>query len=109
MDRSTARSMLAVAVLVVLAVTLGAAAPAPPRIDIKQHKYSPQTVTIAVGSTVTWVNHDEDVHTVVSTTQAFTSRAIDTDESFSYTFTKPGTYTYFCTLHPLMTATVVVK
>jgi plastocyanin len=80
-----------------------------PRIEIRGHKYSPASVTVPVGTTIAWVNHDEDVHTVFSTTQAFTSPAIETDETYSYTFSKPGTYTYFCTLHPLMTATVIVK
>jgi plastocyanin len=80
-----------------------------PRIEIKEHKYSPATLTVPVGATVTWVNRDDDVHTVTSSAQAFTSRGIDTDETFTYTFTKPGTYAYFCSLHPLMTATIVVK
>lgn len=84
-------------------------APAGPRVEIKEHKYSPATLTVQVGTSVTWVNHDDDVHTVTSSAQAFTSRGIDTDETFTYTFTKPGTYAYFCSLHPLMTATIVVK
>jgi plastocyanin len=79
------------------------------KVDISHHKYSPATMTVPVGTTITWVNHDEEVHTVFSTTQAFTSPAIETDENYSYTFSKPGTYRYFCTLHPLMTATVIVK
>src|SRR5216117_272022 len=79
------------------------------QIEIKEHKYSPATLTVPVGTTVTWINHDDDVHTVTSSAQAFTSRGIDTDETFTYKFTKPGTYVYFCTLHPLMTATIVVK
>ncbi len=85
------------------------AAPAGPQIEIKEHKYRPATLTVQAGTTVTWVNHDEDVHTVTSSSQAFASRGIDTDETFAYTFTKPGTYTYFCSLHPLMNATIVVK
>jgi len=79
------------------------------QIEIKEHKYSPATLTVPVGATVTWINHDDDVHTVTSSAQAFTSRGIDTDETFTYRFTKAGTYVYFCTLHPLMTATIVVK
>ena len=79
------------------------------QIEIKEHKYSPATLTVPVGTTVTWINHDDDVHTVTSSAQAFTSRGIDTDETFTYKFTKAGTYAYFCTLHPLMTATIVVK
>ncbi len=80
-----------------------------PQIEITKHKFSLPTVTIPVGATVTWVNHDEDVHTVVSTTQVFRSAGLDTDRTYSYKFTKPGVYQYFCTLHPLMTGTVIVK
>lgn len=92
----------------------GSSAPAAPpaavpSIEIRQHQYQPSALTVSVGSTVTWVNHDEDVHTVTSSNEAFTSRGIDTDETFSHTFMKPGTYQYFCRLHPLMTATINVK
>lgn len=89
--------------------TVAAKSSTGPQIEIKEHKYSPATLTVPAGTTVTWINHDDDVHTVTSSAQAFTSRGIDTDESFSYTFTKPGTYIYFCTLHPLMTARIVVQ
>ena len=60
------------------------------------------------GTTVTWHNGDGEPHTVVSTQGLFRSAALDTDETFSFTFTQPGTYEYFCTLHPLMTGKVVV-
>ena len=86
-----------------------AATEAGPRVEIGKHKYSSPTLTVPVGTTVTWVNRDDDVHTVVSRTQAFTSRGMDTDETYSFTFTKPGVYDYFCTLHPLMTGKVIVK
>jgi plastocyanin len=82
---------------------------AQPRIEITQHAYSAATVTIPAGGTVTWTNRDDDVHTVVSTTDAFRSPAIDTGEAYAHTFAKPGVYQYFCTLHPLMTGTVIVK
>jgi plastocyanin len=80
-----------------------------PRIEIKAHQFSLPTVSIPVGGTVTWVNHDDDVHTVVSTTALFRSPGLDTDNSFSYRFTQPGTYQYFCTLHPLMVGKVIVR
>lgn len=83
--------------------------PASPRIEITKHKFSLPTVTVPAGATVTWVNHDDDAHTVTSTTGLFGSPGLDTDDSFSYRFTKPGTYQYFCTLHPLMVGTVVVQ
>lgn len=104
--------MLGVLALVLTTSVWAGAQPKPapgPRIEIRGHKYGPATVTVPVGTTIAWVNHDGDVHTVFSTTQAFTSPAIETDETYSYTFSKQGTYTYFCTLHPLMTGTVIVK
>lgn len=90
-------------------VAAAAASPANPKISIMKHKFSLPTVTIQVGGTVTWVNQDEDVHTVVSTAGAFRSPGLDTDETYSYKFTKPGVYQYFCTLHPLMVGKVVVR
>jgi plastocyanin len=71
--------------------------------------FGPQTVTIPVGTTVTWTNRDDIPHTVVSTEGVFKSKVRDTDEKFSYTFTKAGTYPYYCSVHPKMTGTVVVK
>jgi len=105
--------LVAAAALVAYASALHAGAAAPdatgPQVEINHHKFSPATLTVPVGATVTWTNHDGDVHTVVSTAQKFSSRGIDNDESFSQKFTAPGTYDYFCTLHPTMTATVIVK
>ena len=85
------------------------AAQSEPRIEITKHKFSRPTLTVPTGTTVTWLNRDEDVHTVVSTTQAFRSGGLETDDAYSYKFTKPGVYQYFCTLHPLMTGKVIVK
>ena len=66
---------------------------------------------MTAGSTVTWTNRDDIPHTVVSADdpKVFKSKVMDTDEKFSFTFTKAGTYTYFCSVHPNMTGTVVVK
>jgi amicyanin len=97
--------------------TLLLAAPAPgasqpeggPRIEIKAHGFRASEVMVSAGTTVTWINHDDDTHTVTSTTNAFRSPGLDTDDTFSYTFAKPGTYEYFCTLHPLMTGKVIVR
>lgn len=88
---------------------VAAPAPAKPLVEIKHHKYVPDTLTVPVGTKVTWINRDDDVHTVISTAEKFRSRGMDTDEQFSQTFTTPGTYEYFCTLHPLMKAKVIVK
>jgi plastocyanin len=79
-------------------------------VKIDNFTYSPVTVTVAAGTAVKWTNRDDIPHTVVSEDKTtFRSKALDTDDSFSYTFTKPGTYTYFCSIHPKMTAKVVVQ
>jgi plastocyanin len=78
-------------------------------VKIDNFVFGPQTLTVPVGTTVTWTNHDDIPHTVVSTEGVFKSKVRDTDEKFSYTFTKPGTYPYYCSVHPKMTGTVVVK
>jgi plastocyanin len=78
-------------------------------VKIDNFSFGPATITVAPGTTVTWVNHDDIPHTVVSTDSVFKSKVLDTDEKFSFTFTKAGTYPYFCSIHPKMTATVVVK
>lgn len=78
-------------------------------VKIDNFSFEPQTVTVAVGATVTWTNHDDIPHTVVSSDGVFKSKVRDTDEKFSYTFTKQGTYPYFCSLHPKMTGQVVVR
>jgi plastocyanin len=98
---------------VVLAAARGVAAHPPQaataEVKIDNFSFGPATLTVAPGTTVTWVNHDDIPHTVVSTESAFKSKVLDTDEKFSFTFTKAGTYPYFCSIHPKMTATVVVK
>jgi len=78
-------------------------------VKIDNFSFGPQTVTVPVGATVTWVNHDDIPHTVVSTDGVFKSKVRDTDEKFSYTFTKAGIYSYFCSVHPKMTGQVVVQ
>lgn len=78
-------------------------------IKIDNFSFGPQTVSVPVGATVTWVNHDDIPHTVVSTDGVFKSKVQDTDEKFSYTFTKAGTYPYYCSVHPKMTGQVIVK
>ena len=78
-------------------------------VKIDNFSFGPQTVTVPVGATVTWTNHDDIPHTVVSTDGVFKSKVRDTDETFSYTFTKAGTYSYYCSVHPKMTGKVVVQ
>jgi plastocyanin len=78
-------------------------------VKIDNFSFGPGSVKVAVGTTVTWTNRDDIPHTVVSTDGVFKSKVLDTDEKFSYTFSKAGTFPYFCSIHPKMTGTVVVE
>src|SRR5580700_5412139 len=78
-------------------------------VKIDNFVFGPQTVTVPMGTTVTWTNHDDIPHTSVSAEGVFKSKVMDTDDKFSYTFTKAGTYPYFCSIHPRMTGSVIVK
>jgi plastocyanin len=86
----------------------------PAAADIKQvvvdnFSFTPATAAVPVGTTVTWTNHDDIPHTVVSPEQKFKSPVLDTDEKFSHTFEAAGTYKYYCSIHPRMTGQVVVR
>ena len=87
------------------------AAPAPSAVVIDDFAFGPATLTVPHGTTVTWTNKDDDPHTVVSAdaSKLFKSPALDTDESFTFTFNEPGTFKYFCTIHPRMQGTVIVQ
>jgi len=78
------------------------------RVEIQAHGFSAPTLTVKAGTTVTWTNRDDDAHTVTSVANTSRSPGLDTGETFSYTFTRAGTFEYFCSLHPLMTGKVVV-
>jgi amicyanin len=78
-------------------------------VKIANFTFNPPMLMVKAGTTVTWTNDDDIPHTVNATTRAFKSGALDTDQKFSFTFTAPGTYEYFCALHPHMTGTVVVE
>jgi plastocyanin len=78
-------------------------------VNIDNFVFGPQTITVPVGATVTWTNKDDIPHTAVSTDGVFKSKVMDTDEKFTYTFSKAGTYSYYCTIHPKMTGKVVVQ
>jgi plastocyanin len=79
------------------------------KIEIKDFAFNPQTITVKAGEKVTWINRDEEPHTVVSVQKQFKkSTALDTDQEFTITAGAPGTYTYFCSVHPKMTGTIVV-
>lgn len=77
-------------------------------VTIQNFAFSPATVTIKVGTTLTWTNRDQDPHTVSATSGAFHSPTLSTGQSYQYTFTTPGRFDYLCTIHPFMTGTVVV-
>ena len=76
---------------------------------IENFSYQPATLTVAAGTKVTWVNHDDEPHTVTETNKRFNSKALDNGDRFSKDFTQPGTYNYYCALHPKMTGQVIVK
>ena len=80
------------------------------RIEIKDFAFNPQTITVKSGEKVTWINRDEEPHTIVSVGKQFKkSTALDTDQEFTITVGTPGTYEYFCSVHPKMTGTIVVE
>lgn len=81
------------------------------KVTIDNFTFSPATLTVAPGTKVTWVNHDDVPHTVTSSEKPrrFASKAMDTDEQFSHVFDTPGTYAYFCAVHPHMTGKIIVK
>jgi plastocyanin len=76
---------------------------------IDNFTFTPKTLTVDIGTTVTWTNHDDIPHTVVSTDGLFKSKARDTDETFAFTFGQAGTYAYYCSIHPKMTGQIVVR
>jgi plastocyanin len=79
------------------------------QVIVDNFSFSPATLTVAVGATVTWVNHDDIVHTVTSQDKRFASSPLDTNDHFSFRFTTPGTYAYYCAIHPIMTGQIIVK
>ena len=79
------------------------------QINISNFKFDPAELTVPVGTEVTWINHDGEPHRVVSTEQKFKSNALDSNDRFSYKFTAPGSYAYFCSIHPHMTGKVIVQ
>src|SRR5271168_1968046 len=120
MRRNSCRIGVSVAVIALLAMfaavaRVGDAAAAQEEVattaDVKIDNFSfgPTALTVPVGTTVTWTNRDDIPHTVVSTDGVFKSKALDTDDKFSFVFTKAGTYPYFCSIHPKMTGQVIVQ
>ncbi len=79
------------------------------KIEMKDFMFMPSTLTVNAGTEVSWTNKDDEPHTVVSDTGLFRSGALDTGESFSFKFDKPGTYRFICSIHPRMVGTIIVK
>jgi amicyanin len=78
-------------------------------VTIDNFTFTPPELTIAVGTTVKWVNHDDIPHNVINKDKVFRSKALDTDDAYSFTFTTAGTFDYFCGLHPHMQGKIIVK
>jgi plastocyanin len=102
---------LAAAALLLFGIGAYAGAAAPNTVTIANFAFSPTPLTVASGTKITWTNTDEEPHTVVSADAGatFKSPALDTDDKFSFTFSKPGSYKYFCSVHPRMVGTIIVK
>lgn len=79
------------------------------QVSIENYSFNPQTITVPAGTTIIWINKDDDVHTVVSAEKKFSSGALDTNDKFSFTFNDSGTYNYYCSMHPHMTGKIIVK
>ena len=105
------RARVAAAVVLAVLVTVGAdvRAQSPASVDIQDFNYLPPSLTVPVGTTVRWINRDEETHTVTSTAGAFGSAGLDLKEEYAHTFTAPGVYPYACDLHPQMHGSIVVK
>ncbi|HEX2330883.1 MAG TPA: cupredoxin family copper-binding protein [Candidatus Angelobacter sp.] len=86
-----------------------ASSPTVTEVKIDNFSFNPPTLKVKAGTTVQWTNRDDLPHNVVAEEKAFRSKAMDTDEQFSFTFDKPGTYAYFCGLHPKMKGTITVE
>jgi plastocyanin len=78
-------------------------------VKIDNFTFAPQRIVVKAGTTVTWINEDDIPHTVASSGKLFKSKTLDTEDRFTFTFTRPGEYLYFCSLHPHVTATIVVE
>jgi plastocyanin len=104
------RSLLSVALFLPLAASAATPAVSKYQVEIRNFHFMPAEITVPAGAEVTWTNTDEEPHIVVSTGNQFpSSPALDTGDHYQATFAKPGTYTYFCSIHPQMVGTIVVK
>ncbi len=97
-----------IAAVATLLIAPAAARSATPAVSIKNDAFSPQTISVTAGQTVTFTNNDDDAHTITASDGSFDSKGLDTNGVWRHTFTKPGRYPYFCELHPFMKGTIVV-
>jgi plastocyanin len=100
--------MKSIALAVAAAVALLATAPQTTTVQIKNFEYVPQNVTIHAGEEITFVNDDDEAHTVSATDKTFDSGGLDTNQKWQYVFKTPGKFNYFCEMHPYMKGTVTV-
>ena len=107
--RAVIAAMLSGPIVGALLAFAAAAATEPGVVTIDNFTFGPPDMTVPVGTTVKWVNHDDIPHSVVEKNKAFRSKALDTDDSFSFTFASAGTFDYFCGLHPHMVGKIIVK
>jgi plastocyanin len=108
------KSKLTVALILMLAISAVAFTVRTPNananeIVIENFSFEPATLTVKAGTTVTWVNHDDEPHTATATDKSFNSKTLDNGDRFSQEFKAPGTYNYYCALHPKMTGKIIVK
>jgi len=89
--------------------TTNLASTSPNEIVIQNFSFEPATLTVKPGTTVTWVNRDDEPHTATATDKRFNSKTLDTGDRFSQEFNAPGVYNYYCALHPKMTGKIIVK
>jgi plastocyanin len=85
------------------------AKPQTAEVRVDNFTFGPQSLTVPVNTTVTWINRDDIPHVIVSDDGVFRSKGLDTDDKYSFTFTKPGTYPYFCGIHPKMVGKIIVQ
>ena len=107
-----ALTIAALSVLPALENTVAAGPPAAAttaEVKIENFSFTPSTLTVKAGTQIVWTNSDDIPHTVVSDDHTFKSKVLDSDEKFTFTATKPGTYSYFCSIHPKMTGKVIVE
>lgn len=104
-----ARIVTAAALAAMLAGVASVAKAEDAAVKIDNFTFSPQKLTVKAGTTVTWTNGDDIPHTVTATAKQFRSKPLDSEDKYSFTFSTPGSYAYFCSLHPQMTGTIVVE